>query len=720
MVNELQESAEFHIDDNKWVRVSSSEAAAKCKSTVSCYMQLFRCPKCKQYLSFVNSENHLTIPYFRHPPGSADCPLKLDNENTGQVYIPYTYTRVKKSFEFPISICDTNKRKLSIKIHFKDFDTNLKIEEPFPKSLFLVENPGYPNFHYYLRFEGGHKFLKFSLPNKIKLGDLAPKHIDVIRKNGALFTAGGTKVKYGRSPVIGETYLFLVPSSFAGKTSNDNFSLPKEKLLSKGVGWSLYKIKLTGTGLQANFIYDMGYNYPSIFKDLEPIWPPAVSDFNSNKIRYTFFQKNEAFIAELNEDPQPFIKLDCNTKYDPPEGFSIHTNHLLFQKGITRYLSDNNVLAQKSNTSSNEIKVAFTPLYDGVIKAYEITKDGNFKLTFENKFLGEKKQEIILQKIETSFVLKIFYSLDCVYCQSFLNAGNKLKKLPVSEIVAYIAKEVKEEINTDLQPETVNTDDVAIEKEEENTEKKDGLDEIIKESSDKSSLSINVPFSKQLDKEHLSFKSGTVFLCHVVNCQNKNYFLPIAYMEGDLLNPISSNIKTTNFNAIYPYMIEIKGEDNFKNFEKCIISCDSNETFSYPFTESIRDKIKIMRRPLWLSGLMKGYPFSNIKDCENDFNKLDSDTQLEMCKDGVIYHASIKKRDSTAAVVFKKDLKGAYSIQSHTIDTKKIVVIRINGIHYRFYPTQRYSVSIKGIHKPKTVQQDKTTTLKLVHQKPSI
>ena len=128
MVNELQESAEFHIDDDKWVRVSSSEAAARFKSTVSCYMQLFRCPKCKQYLSFVNSENHLTIPYFRHPPGSADCPLKLDNENTGQVYIPYTYTRVKKSFEFPISIGDTNKRKLSIIIHFKDFDTNLKIK----------------------------------------------------------------------------------------------------------------------------------------------------------------------------------------------------------------------------------------------------------------------------------------------------------------------------------------------------------------------------------------------------------------------------------------------------------------------------------------------------------------------------------------------------------------------------------------------------------------
>ena len=125
------------------------------------------------------------------------------------------------------------------------------------------------------------------------------------------------------------------------------------------------------------------------------------------------------------------------------------------KKGITRYLSDNNVLAQKSNTSSNEIKVAFTPLYDGVIKAYEITKDGNFKLTFENKFLGEKKQEIILQKIETSFVLKIFYSLDCVYCQSFLNAGNKLKKLPVSEIVAYIAKEVKEEINTEKKDENI-------------------------------------------------------------------------------------------------------------------------------------------------------------------------------------------------------------------------------------------------------------------------
>ena len=441
MVNELQESVEFYIDDNKWVRVSSSEAAAKCKSTVSCYMQLFRCPKCKQYLSFVNSENNLTMPYFRHPPGSAECPLKLDNENTGQVYIPYTYTRVKKSFEFPISIGDTNKTKLSIIIHFKDFDTNLKIKEPFPKSVFLVEEPGYPYFHYDFRFEGGLKFFKLSLPYKIRLGDLSSKHIDVIRKNGALFTASGTKVKYGRSPVIGETYLFLVPSSFAGQTFFDNFSLSKEKLLSKGTGWSLYKIKLTGTGSQANFIYDMGYNYPSIFRDLEPIWPPAVSDFNSNKIRYTFLQKNEAFIAELNEKGQPFIKLDCNTKYDPPEGFLISTNPQLFQKGETRYISDRDVLLQKDHSTSNGIEVVFTPHFDGFLRAYDLKNDCTLIPAFERKFCGnDKKQKFVLHNISSTFLLKIFYSLDCVYCQAFRVSGAEHKKFYEPKHISFPGK----------------------------------------------------------------------------------------------------------------------------------------------------------------------------------------------------------------------------------------------------------------------------------------
>ena len=441
MVNELQESAEFHIDDNKWVRVSSSEAAARYKSTVSYFMQLFRCHKCKQYLSFVNSENNLTMPYFRHPPGSAECPLKLDNENTGQVYIPYTYTRVKKSFEFPISIGDTNKRKLSIIIHFKDFDTNLKIKEPFPKSVFLVEEPGYPYFHYDFRFEGGLKFFKLSLPYKIRLGDLSSKHIDVIRKNGALFTASGTKVKYGRSPVIGETYLFLVPSSFAGQTFFDNFSLSKEKLLSKGTGWSLYKIKLTGTGSQANFIYDMGYNYPSIFRDLEPIWPPAVSDFNSNKIRYTFLQKNEAFIAELNEKGQPFIKLDCNTKYDPPEGFLISTNPQLFQKGETRYISDRDVLLQKDHSTSNGIEVVFTPHFDGFLRAYDLKNDCTLIPAFERKFCGnDKKQKFVLHNISSTFLLKIFYSLDCVYCQAFRVSGAEHKKFYEPKHISFPGK----------------------------------------------------------------------------------------------------------------------------------------------------------------------------------------------------------------------------------------------------------------------------------------
>ena len=659
MVNELQESAEFHIDDNKWVRVSSSEAAARYKSTVSYFMQLFRCHKCKQYLSFVNSENNLTMPYFRHPPGSAECPLKLDNENTGQVYIPYTYTRVKKSFEFPISIGDTNKTKLSIIIHFKDFDTNLKIKEPFPKSVFLVEEPGYPYFHYDFRFEGGLKFFKLSLPYKIRLGDLSSKHIDVIRKNGALFTASGTKVKYGRSPVIGETYLFLVPSSFAGQTFFDNFSLSKEKLLSKGTGWSLYKIKLTGTGSQANFIYDMGYNYPSIFRDLEPIWPPAVSDFNSNKIRYTFLQKNEAFIAELNEEGQPFIKLDCNTKYDPPEGFLISTNPQLFQKGETRYISDRDVLLQKDHSTSNGIEVVFTPHFDGFLRAYDLKNDCTLIPAFERKFCGnDKKQKFVLVNIPSTFLLKIFYSLDCVYCQAFRVSGAELKKFYEPKHISFPGKSEIKISSVSLKADKKREDKVS----DQNEKKKE--DKVkIKNGSTNVVLSAGHINSSDLlqSRGRLTFNGKTVFLNYIVNCNGKSFMLPIAFMKDAQLEPIYKDIRTTKFNEIYPYMLELNAVEHSKKFEMCSVECDSNSTFSYPFDETTRTHIKIERRPHLLTGFLKKQPYANIKEYEKRFKKLNREEQKKIFDEGQFFMLiSVMKLSQT--LYFTSKIRADYII----------------------------------------------------------
>ena len=659
MVNELQESAEFHIDDNKWVRVSSSEAAARYKSTVSYFMQLFRCHKCKQYLSFVNSENNLTMPYFRHPPGSAECPLKLDNENTGQVYIPYTYTRVKKSFEFPISIGDTNKTKLSIIIHFKDFDTNLKIKEPFPKSVFLVEEPGYPYFHYDFRFEGGLKFFKLSLPYKIRLGDLSSKHIDVIRKNGALFTASGTKVKYGRSPVIGETYLFLVPSSFAGQTFFDNFSLSKEKLLSKGTGWSLYKIKLTGTGSQANFIYDMGYNYPSIFRDLEPIWPPAVSDFNSNKIRYTFLQKNEAFIAELNEEGQPFIKLDCNTKYDPPEGFLISTNPQLFQKGETRYISDRDVLLQKDHSTSNGIEVVFTPHFDGFLRAYDLKNDCTLIPAFERKFCGnDKKQKFVLVNIPSTFLLKIFYSLDCVYCQAFRVSGAELKKFYEPKHISFPGKSEIKISSVSLKADKNREDKVS----DQNEKKKE--DKVkIKNGSTNVVLSAGHINSSDLlqSRGRLTFNGKTVFLNYIVNCNGKSFMLPIAFMKDAQLEPIYKDIRTTKFNEIYPYMLELNAVEHSKKFEMCSVECDSNSTFSYPFDETTRTHIKIERRPHLLTGFLKKQPYANIKEYEKRFKKLNREEQKKIFDEGQFFMLiSVMKLSQT--LYFTSKIRADYII----------------------------------------------------------
>ena len=659
MVNELQESAEFHIDDNKWVRVSSSEAAARYKSTVSYFMQLFRCHKCKQYLSFVNSENNLTMPYFRHPPGSAECPLKLDNENTGQVYIPYTYTRVKKSFEFPISIGDTNKTKLSIIIHFKDFDTNLKIKEPFPKSVFLVEEPGYPYFHYDFRFEGGLKFFKLSLPYKIRLGDLSSKHIDVIRKNGALFTASGTKVKYARSPVIGETYLFLVPSSFAGQTFFDNFSLSKEKLLSKGTGWSLYKIKLTGTGSQANFIYDMGYNYPSIFRDLEPIWPPAVSDFNSNKIRYTFLQKNEAFIAELNEEGQPFIKLDCNTKYDPPEGFLISTNPQLFQKGETRYISDRDVLLQKDHSTSNGIEVVFTPHFDGFLRAYDLKNDCTLIPAFERKFCGnDKKQKFVLVNIPSTFLLKIFYSLDCVYCQAFRVSGAELKKFYEPKHISFPGKSEIKISSVSLKADKNREDKVS----DQNEKKKE--DKVkIKNGSTNVVLSAGHINSSDLlqSRGRLTFNGKTVFLNYIVNCNGKSFMLPIAFMKDAQLEPIYKDIRTTKFNEIYPYMLELNAVEHSKKFEMCSVECDSNSTFSYPFDETTRTHIKIERRPHLLTGFLKKQPYANIKEYEKRFKKLNREEQKKIFDEGQFFMLiSVMKLSQT--LYFTSKIRADYII----------------------------------------------------------
>ena len=653
MVNELQESAEFHIDDNKWVRVSSSEAAARYKSTVSYFMQLFRCHKCKQYLSFVNSENNLTMPYFRHPPGSAECPLKLDNENTGQVYIPYTYTRVKKSFEFPISIGD------SIIIHFKDFDTNLKIKEPFPKSVFLVEEPGYPYFHYDFRFEGGLKFFKLSLPYKIRLGDLSSKHIDVIRKNGALFTASGTKVKYARSPVIGETYLFLVPSSFAGQTFFDNFSLSKEKLLSKGTGWSLYKIKLTGTGSQANFIYDMGYNYPSIFRDLEPIWPPAVSDFNSNKIRYTFLQKNEAFIAELNEEGQPFIKLDCNTKYDPPEGFLISTNPQLFQKGETRYISDRDVLLQKDHSTSNGIEVVFTPHFDGFLRAYDLKNDCTLIPAFERKFCGnDKKQKFVLVNIPSTFLLKIFYSLDCVYCQAFRVSGAELKKFYEPKHISFPGKSEIKISSVSLKADKKREDKVS----DQNEKKKE--DKVkIKNGSTNVVLSAGHINSSDLlqSRGRLTFNGKTVFLNYIVNCNGKSFMLPIAFMKDAQLEPIYKDIRTTKFNEIYPYMLELNAVEHSKKFEMCSVECDSNSTFSYPFDETTRTHIKIERRPHLLTGFLKKQPYANIKEYEKRFKKLNREEQKKIFDEGQFFMLiSVMKLSQT--LYFTSKIRADYII----------------------------------------------------------
>lgn len=714
MVNELQESAEFHIDDDKWVRVSSSEAAARFKSTVSCYMQLFRCPKCKQYLSFVNSENHLTIPYFRHPPGSADCPLKLDNENTGQVYIPYTYTRVKKSFEFPISIGDTNKRKLSIIIHFKDFDTNLKIKEPFPKSVFLVEEPGYPYFHYDFRFEGGLKFFKLSLPYKIRLGDLSSKHIDVIRKNGALFTASGTKVKYGRSPVIGETYLFLVPSSFAGQTFFDNFSLSKEKLLSKGTGWSLYKIKLTGTGSQANFIYDMGYNYPSIFRDLEPIWPPAVSDFNSNKIRYTFLQKNEAFIAELNEEGQPFIKLDCNTKYDPPEGFLISTNPQLFQKGETRYISDRDVLLQKDHSTSNGIEVVFTPHFDGFLRAYDLKNDCTLIPAFERKFCGnDKKQKFVLVNIPSTFLLKIFYSLDCVYCQAFRVSGAELKKFYEPKHISFPGKSEIKISSVSLKADKKREDKVS----DQNEKKKE--DKVkIKNGSTNVVLSAGHINSSDLlqSRGRLTFNGKTVFLNYIVNCNGKSFMLPIAFMKDAQLEPIYKDIRTTKFNEIYPYMLERNAVEHSKKFEMCSVECDSNSTFSYPFDETTRTHIKIERRPHLLTGFLKKQPYANIKEYEKRFKKLNREEQKKIFDEGAIFYAYFCNETEPNALFYKQNKSGLYYTQRFILHSKNIVEIIINGMPHLFYSPEKIFSGIKSRSKNYRFTNSKKSSPKRVKQ----
>lgn len=716
MGNILQESAEYNSTGTQWLPITARKAEKLFifERTVPFKSVIFRCQNCKQYLTFCISEKGLKIPYFRHRPGGPDCSLKLTMESeVDPEHETYSYKRKERSFEFPVFLVFRSPEKLRIII--ETHLDHLEAREPCPNGIYLEKSLGLPHYRYILQYDRR----SLSDNSSVSDGGLSeghePKFIDVIRSRGALFTTcTGQKIKYGRSPLIGEVYLFLVPSSCADRTFYENFSFKKEDLVEKWQDWSLYKIRLVGSAAQAKFIIDMGYDFPSAFRELEPIWPPAVSDSSDDSIDYIYLQKRPSYLAELNEENNQFLRIDSNTNYEPPEGFSIRTNPQLFQKGEKRYISDRDVLLQKDHSTSNGIEVVFTPHFDGFLRAYDLKNDCTLIPAFERKFCGnDKKQKFVLVNIPSTFLLKIFYSLDCVYCQAFLVSGDELKKFYVPKHISFPGKSEIKISSVSLKADKKREDKVS----DQNEKKKE--DKVkIKNGSTNVVLSAGHINSSDLlqSSGRLTFNSGTVFLNYIVNCNGKSFMLPIAFMKDAQLEPIYKDIRATKFNEIYPYMLELNAVEHSKKFEMCIVECDSNSTFLYPFDETTRTHIKIERRPHLLTGFLKKQPYANIKEYEKRFKKLNREEQKKIFDEGAIFYAYFCNETEPNALFYKQNKSGLYYTQRFILHSKNIVEIIINGMPHLFYSPEKIFSGIKSRSKNYRFTNSKKSSPKRVKQ----
>lgn len=457
-----------------WRTITAEEAKIRYASTVHSASYLFKSPRCKELLTFINKEDGKQQPHFRHRNGSEDCPLKIEVEESYGSSYQYEPSKNSSYIELKINSIYPNIVNFKVIILERIVDTICDIQtvkhiifkDPQAKGR-KVE--ALSDTYKLNCIDKKTELLKeqFDLsfiPSEKLLIDFEngkdPIEVDCLYKDCTVFTDSQLpkKIVKNRNTHLfyGQSYLFWVNRELVSKSI---FRLyPESSILSRCGNYILIRGVISYNSQLVLFLIEHCYPVP-VFKDIHDVilWPPFLRiKASSEKKEIQLFCEEHFYdlVAKYNEDYSALTGYvvrretsnDSNCKSVTEDYFLDLVSRASFTKFCVEVKdeSGNLVMSQIEPVEIPSAKgLYFSPEFDGEI----IFLNNNIPI-FKKSFCAESNNVSIPNDfIKKGIDVQIMYGKDCVWQISFIQ--EKVTDNQFDENTSFILKKMMKVLSSD-------------------------------------------------------------------------------------------------------------------------------------------------------------------------------------------------------------------------------------------------------------------------------
>lgn len=470
MINAL-----YNDPEKGWRPITVAEARKRYASTVHSDSYLFKCPRCKELLTFVNNrKDGKQQPHFRHKNGSEACPLKIEAEesngsssqNESSKNGPYIELRISSINKYIVNFKVIILERLIDSVGDLQTAKHIIFKDPHAKS----RNVDVLSNIYNLSCSGNKSELlkeQFDLsfiPSEKLLIDFENGkdtiEVDCLYKDCTVFTDSQLPKKIDNNRNIhlfyGQSYLFWVNRELVSKSI---FRLyPESSILSRCGNYLLIRGVISYNSQLVQFL--IGHCYPvPVFKDIHDVilWPPFLRiKASSEKKEIQLFCEEHFYdlVAQYNEDYSDLtgyvVRRETSNESKCKSVTEDYFLDLVSRAIFTQFCvevkdeSGNLVMSQIEPVEIPSAKgLYFSPEFDGEI----IFLNNNIPI-FKKSFCAESNNVSIPNDfIKKGIDVQIMYGKDCVWQISFIQ--EKVTDNQFDENTSFILKKMMKVLSSD-------------------------------------------------------------------------------------------------------------------------------------------------------------------------------------------------------------------------------------------------------------------------------